>query len=295
MPTLTCAACAKLNLALAVGPPRPGDGYHPICSWFVPIDLRDHLRIEALAPGIPSRFDISWESDAPRPTAIDWPVEKDLCFKAHAALERETGRSLPIALTLRKRIPTGGGLGGGSSDAAAMLRGLRSLFELEVTEPRLAAIALTLGSDVPYFLADPPRPALVEGLGESITPIVGVDGWFVLILPPMGCPTGPVYKAFDAGSPGMLRDEAVRSLARSGRIDGSLLFNDLAAAAERVAPGLAEIRARAARVAGLPMHITGSGSTLFIACESQAQQTILAASLRKALSECAVVAARTVG
>lgn len=295
MPEVVLHASAKLNLALAVGPPRPVDGYHPICSWFVPIGLRDEVRIETLAAGLPSVFDIAWASDAPRRTEIDWSIEKDLCFKAHAALEKAAGRPLPVALTLRKRIPTGGGLGGGSSDAAATLRGLCSLYSLGFASEQLASIAHALGSDVPYFLADPPRPALVEGLGELITPLADVAGWFVLVLPPMGCPTGPVYKAFDAGSPGPLRADAVRSLARGGGIDGSRLFNDLAAPAERVAPGLAEIRARAARIAGLPAHITGSGSTMFIVCEGEAQQTILAASLRKAMEDCAVVATRTVG
>lgn len=289
------SAFAKLNLALAVGPPRPVDGYHPICSWFVPIDLRDEMRVERLEDGAASRFEIVWAEDAPRPSPIDWPIEKDLCFKAHAALEREAGRSLPIALTLRKRIPTGGGLGGGSSDAAATLRAVSTMFELPISDDRLAAIALTLGSDVPYFLADPPAAALVEGLGERITTLPSVPGWFVLILPPMSCPTGPVYKAFDACSPGPLRDAEVRALARAGggRIDGARLFNDLALPAEMIAPGLSELRARASRVASLPVHVTGSGSTLFVVCEGPGAQTAVAASLRKALGECAVIATHT--
>lgn len=258
---ITCIAHAKVNLALAVAQPR-ADGLHPICSWFAPIELSDSLHIEALAAGEQSRYTIEWSSDAPRPSAIDWPIEKDLAVRAHRLIEREAGRSLPIAMRLVKRIPVGGGLGGGSSDAAAMIRGLVRLFDLRLERERLHTLALALGSDVPYFLLDPLTPAVVEEVGQRLVPAPGVRGDLTLILPPFGCPTGAVYRAFDAMPAGAFRDEAVRRMSRRDPIDREL-FNDLATAAERVEPRLATCRAAAERALARPVHITGSGSTMF--------------------------------
>lgn len=285
-------ASAKINLALAVAPPRASDNLHPICSWFAPIDLADEVRVERLDERASSRLDIRWSAAAPRPTPIDWPIERDLAFRAHALLERESGRPLPAAITLTKRIPVGGGLGGGSSDAAATLLVLRELFTLDIDDARLRALGLALGSDAPYFLLDPPTPAVVEGVGEIVTPTPPVVGSLILIIPPFGCDTASVYRAFDAGPRGAFRAEAVRALARSATLDPAVLFNDLADAAEAVQPRLADLRRRAAEAARAPVHITGSGSAMFIACDTASDRDALAAALRPALPECAVLPSR---
>lgn len=308
MPTATVRAYAKINLALSVGGPitQPGPtrGFHPIASWFHAVDLYDDL---TLTPhdscGQGTELEIRWASTGPRPpreSPIDWPVEKDLAFRAHAALERATGRRLGVHAVLSKRIPVGGGLGGGSSDAAAMLLGLNRVFNLGLPTWRLAELGATLGSDVPFFVDDapaphdpstiaPPRPALVTGLGERLERVPAMAAWAVLLFPPFGCPTGPVYKAFDAWlgtGAGRAADESrVRGLiqrARSLESDvasrvppphrrgtaaaafSAELFNDLAAPAETVAPGLAALRQRIAAMAGAPVHVTGSGSTMFM-------------------------------
>lgn len=286
------SAHAKINLAIAVGPPPggAGDGLHPICSWFAPIDLADELRVELLRDG-PSRYEIVWAEDAPRQSPIDWPIENDLAVRAHRLLEREVGRPLPIALRLTKRIPVGGGLGGGSSDAAAMLRAVIGVHRLEIPADRVHAIALSLGSDVPYFLLDPPSPAIVEGVGESVTPTPPIAGSLILILPPFGCPTGAVYKAFDAMGPKPMRAEAVRALA-GNTLNSEELFNDLATPAESIEPRLREIRATASRIAARPVHVTGSGSTLFALCGVDDDAGVLAATLRDALPECAVMVSK---
>src|SRR5262249_20048039 len=123
-----------------------------------------------------------------------------------------------------------------------------------------------LGSDVRFFLDDhaPPRPALVTGLGERVERLGPCGAELVLILASFACPTGAVYAAYDRLGPRPLRERAVRDLAASGRADG--LFNDLAPAAECVAPGLDAIRRAASQAAGLPVHVTGSGSALFVVC-----------------------------
>ncbi|MBL0927054.1 MAG: 4-(cytidine 5'-diphospho)-2-C-methyl-D-erythritol kinase [Phycisphaerales bacterium] len=258
-------ARAKLNLALAVGPPRPGDGYHPICSWMARIDLADDLLVTRLEDDRLSRYAILWHPQALRKAPIDWSVTKDLAVRAHLLLEREAGRPLPVQMKLEKRIPVGGGLGGGSADAAAMLLAVRELFALDIPDDRLRALAATLGSDVAYLLAD--EPAVVEGVGETITPAPAVRGDVVLIFPDFGCPTGPVYKAFDAAPAGPLRSAEVRALAARADLAGGELFNDLADPACAVEPRLRPLIDRAAAVAGRPVHVTGSGSTLFAVCE----------------------------
>jgi len=265
------SAPAKLNLVLAVGPPRAGDGFHPICSWFVAIALADELSFERLREHEPSRYKIHWANDAPKPSTIDWPIEKDLAVRAHRLLERETGKPLPLAMTITKRIPVGGGLGGGSSDAAAALMAIRDLYSLPLRNAELRRLGLTLGSDVPYFIADArvPMPAVVQGVGEQIEPMPSIRNppEVMLFLPPFGCPTGLVYRAFDSIPASALRTETVLTMARSGRIDSGVLFNDLAIAAEQVVPPLTDIRRLLADCVGAPVHITGSGSTMFLILE----------------------------
>ncbi len=207
-------AYAKLNLALAVGPPVSG-GMHPIASWMHAIDLYDSVRLEWTGEDLPPTFEVSWAPDAPRTSPIDWPKSKDLAFKALRIIEQHEGRLLPVSISIQKRIPVGGGLGGGSSDAAAVLLGLRELMALTIKPDALAKLSAVIGSDIAYFIdeASPPRPALVEGLGDRITRLPPHAAEVILILPNFGCPTGPVYKAHDAFPPKPFRDATVREAA----------------------------------------------------------------------------------
>jgi 4-diphosphocytidyl-2-C-methyl-D-erythritol kinase len=262
-------AHAKLNLALTVGPPLPAGpraGHHPIASWMIPIGLADRVTLTPLPPGSPARVRVVRDDGAP----VDWPVETDLASRAHRALEQVSG-PLPVEILVEKSIPAGGGLGGGSSDGAAVLRGLVRLFGLPIDHDRLVSIAHDLGSDLPFFLDParrepgvPPRPALVTGLGEQIErlPARPIGGPILLIAPPFACPTGEVYRAFDA-APRPFRPEAVERLARGQEFDPAALFNDLAPAARKVRPGLGMVRDALALGLGRPVHVSGSGSTLF--------------------------------
>ncbi|TVQ62173.1 MAG: hypothetical protein EA378_06860 [Phycisphaerales bacterium] len=291
MPTIR-RAHAKLNLALAVAPPDPHrHGWHPIASWMHAIDLADELTIEHADT---TSFDLQWLDPAGRTHPVEWATEADLVARAHAALEAHAARPLPARVTLRKRTPAGGGLGGGSSDAAAALFALHQHHRLRLPAQELQALAHTLGSDVPFFLktdptddpADdptnkpdrdpdqPPRPALVEAFGERLTrtpplPALGV----VLICPPFPCATPEVYRAFDT-DPGAAeafrhRAETVRRLAHEPppgddpRELSALLFNDLEPAARRVEPRLGELLDACRAALPAPVHMTGSGSTLF--------------------------------
>ncbi|MEI7657430.1 MAG: hypothetical protein WCK33_05125 [Phycisphaerae bacterium] len=269
-------AFAKINLALGVAAPLPAGhpraGFHEIASWMAPVRLRDEVLVEPCRSG-ERGFGVEWAADAPRPTPIDWPGERDLAFRAWRLLESETGVAMDCRVTVRKRVPVGGGLGGGSSDAAACLLLLAALFAPHVSRERLRALGATLGSDVPFFIDDgardaPPRSAIVTGLGDGLERVRTEPAAVCLFIPPFGCPTGPVYRAFDAlagreATKGA-EEARVRGLASAGGpLAGRALFNDLATAAEAVAPDLAGLRRRLAAAVGTAVHVTGSGSCCF--------------------------------
>jgi 4-diphosphocytidyl-2-C-methyl-D-erythritol kinase len=266
-------AHAKINLSLGVGPADPASeppGMHPISSWMAAVEFADDLELRALPPGQPSRHRVEWAPDAPRPGAVDWPVEKDLAARAHRLLEARAGRVLPVDILLRKRIPVGGGLGGGSSDGAAALIGLNDLFGLGLSAKDLRVMSRSLGSDVAFFIddvqADAPRPGVVGGFGDRVERVAPVAASVLLLVPGFATPTGPVYRAYDA-APGPLREADVRLVraraAAAGRIDPAGLFNDLEAPACAVEPRLAEVLARV-RGVGVRVHLSGSGSTMFV-------------------------------
>lgn len=289
--SLTISACAKINLCLGVGPPEPPGalkpGFHPIASWFVGIDLCDEIELRRAGAGAGS-CRIEWASDAPKPSPIDWAIEKDLGVRAHRLLERTVERELPVEMVVRKRIPVGGGLGGGSSDAAGVLVGITRLFDLPIDAAGLRRLSGELGSDIAFFIdalpaaqrgssriALAPRPALVTGFGEvleRVDPVAPSPGTSVLLfVPSFGCPTGAVYRAFDALPHTPLDSARVRSLIAAvqspdgGAIASDELFNDLAAPACDVQPELLGVLASLREAMGpkIPVHVTGSGSTMF--------------------------------
>lgn len=286
---LTRLAPAKLNLALSVGPPR-ADGMHPICSWMMTVTLFDELLLTRLEEDRFSRYAILWHPEAKRTSDIDWSITSDLAVRAHLALEHRVGRRLPVQLKLEKRIPVGGGLGGGSSNAAAMLLGLNELFSLELELDDLAAVGATLGSDIPFLIYG--GSAIVSGFGERIERHPSAAQLHaVLAFPDAQCPTGRVYRVFDEmaslGTPS-LREDAVQNLAASCRNGGGprpdALFNDLARAAIRTAPELDDAIAQISALAERPAHVTGSGASLFIVCDDALHAEALASAIERKLN-----------
>ncbi|MDZ4754956.1 MAG: 4-(cytidine 5'-diphospho)-2-C-methyl-D-erythritol kinase [Phycisphaerae bacterium] len=277
-PSVLARAPAKLNLALSVGPPSV-DRMHPICSWMVTVDLHDDLLLTRLPEESLSRYAIVWHPDAKRRSDIDWSITQDLAVRAHLALERRCGRLLPVQMKLAKRIPVGGGLGGGSSDGAAMLHALNHLFELGCSDDELAEIASELGSDVAFLVHG--GSAIVEGLGERVERhALPPELHAVLAFPETACPTREVYGAFDRMTVGARVDSArVRALAEfraTSRIPPHACFNDLAPPALTIAPTLADDLEELSALAERPAHVSGSGSTLFVLCDDQLHATALA-------------------
>ena len=276
---ITTRAPAKINLALSVGSPEE-DGMHPIASWMMTVNLYDELELKKLLPQSQSRFATIWHDEATRKADIDWPFQKDLSARAHHALEERVGRKLLIQSTLRKRIPLGGGVGGGSSDAAMMLIGLNHLFDLGLERSELADIGREVGSDIPFLVHG--GSAIVEGRGEQVENLADPpEIHAVLAFPDLGCPTAEVYHRFDELETGRSVDpERVRNVAKNPSFDAP--FNDLAAPAFDLFPALKKISEDLESLAERPAHLSGSGSTIFVLCDDplHAEQLALVASER---------------
>jgi 4-diphosphocytidyl-2-C-methyl-D-erythritol kinase len=242
---------------------RRADGYHELESVFLPLDLADEVELTLGEPG--SGVELVVEGADPSVP----PGAENLAARAAAAFLREAGAPLGVRLRLRKRIPAGAGLGGGSSDAGAVLRGLSDLLPGALEPAARARLALALGADVPFFLD--PRPAFVSGVGERVEPLPGRWPGFALLLanPGVALPTARVFAAYDAlapppAAPG-LRPllEAVRAAPGAAGALEALLENDLEPAAVRLCPPVARLR-RALREAGArAVGMSGSGATLF--------------------------------
>jgi len=189
----TVSAPAKINISLhIVG--RRANGYHDIGGVFVLVPgLADGLEISPAAPGVGCRVE---------PQLPGCPPESNLVHRAWAAYAKATGFAPDVLVRLTKRIPTGAGLGGGSSDAAAMLRWLQGKAgAAALAAPGLNALAATIGADVPFFLLS--GPALATGIGEQLTPIALDLSAFTLVLalPEVHISTPWAYAALDALGP----------------------------------------------------------------------------------------------
>ncbi len=252
-------AYAKVNFSLEVGQAQD-DGMHPICSKMATIALFDELELTRLDDHSLSIYSILWHEDAPLTSEIDWPLKSDLTVRAHLELEKAVGRKLPVQMKLLKRIPVGGGLAGGSADAAAMLRAVVALFDLDV---ELAPIASKLGSDVPFLITG--GTANVAGMGEQVTPLAFETVHLLLIIPSYSCSTAEVFKAFDG-------------LGEPQKTDNG---NDLMQAAFTVEHRLAIDFEAMMELTGLTIHLSGSGSTMFAICDNAEQAKKLAERIQK--------------
>lgn len=255
-------APAKLNLFLhVVG--RRDDGYHLLQSAFVLIDWCDTLHIERRDDGQLARHDLG---DALPPD--------DLCLRAAALLQQESGTSFGADISIDKRLPSGAGMGGGSSDAATTLLALDRLWGLDWPRSRLLALAARLGADVPFFVGG--ENAFVEGIGERLTPIAIPRQWLAVVKPAASVATREIF-----ASPLLARDtEAViisgfladASMVR-GFGAGSFGHNDLQPAAMSRCAGIGEA-ARWLEARFGHSRMTGSGSAVFAGAGTGEQPTL---------------------
>ena len=285
---LRLRAPAKINLNLLVGA-RRADGFHSLDSLFATVTLYDELELTRRDDG---RIGFSCLG------ADCGSDDKNLALRAARLLAGEAlagrvGGNPGVEIGLVKNIPPGKGLGGGSSDAAAVLAGLNQLWRLGLPRERLIELAARLGSDVPLFLGPP--AGRMTGRGEVVQP-VGIHPFVaVLILPDEATSTAEVYRAFDevaserqAGhrqkSAGPNPAEPAGEADLAGRqLDAAmihrrppsqwraLLRNDLFAPACRVCPALGQLHGRLSAASDIPVCLTGSGSAMFIPCDDVAE------------------------
>ena len=267
--SITLAAPAKINLALAVVGKRD-DGYHDLRSVFARLDLADEVRV---APA--KRLEVR------NTMAVDG---EDIAARAVRAFALATQREPSAFVRIRKRVPIAAGLGGGSSDAAAVLRTLATLWRVDADVTR---IAQDVGSDVPFFAHDVAL-ALVEGRGEIVRPLPRPREplHVVVVRPTLRLRTADVFAAFAQRDRGAA--EHVEALARAfeaGRVTPDFIrvhaVNDLAAAADRICPAIASWRAAAA-ARGIALAMSGSGPTLFAIADDRADALRMGRILRRA-------------
>lgn len=246
-------APAKINLFLHVGDKR-ADGYHPLESLVVFVDAGDNL-IFADADSL------SLTIDGPFGEGLAGEGD-NLVLRAARALAARAGVAKGAAITLTKNLPVASGIGGGSADAAAALRGLARLWKLHIGLDAMLEIAATLGSDVPVCVAS--RSSFMEGRGEIVTAVEGVPpAAMVLVNPGVAVPTPAVFRAVKerSGLGGTLPSSfGADALARYLRTTK----NDLEAPAKEIAPVIREVLGELARMPGILLaRMSGSGATCF--------------------------------
>jgi len=256
--TLTCPAPGKLNLFLLITG-RRADGYHTLQTLFRFIDFGDTLSFRLRRDGEIVRRD---------PIA-GVPAESDLTVRAARLLKRESGCELGAEISITKRLPMGGGLGGGSSDAATTLLAFNRLWELKLTRARLQALALSLGADVPIFVFG--RNALAEGVGEELHAVDLPPAWYVVLVPPVHVSTAAIFadpELTPTASPVTIRAFSERCVADLAPFAGLFGRNDL----ERLVCRRADEVARQLNwLRGFgPAAMTGSGACVFCPFESEA-------------------------
>jgi len=234
-------APAKLNLMLHVVGRRP-DGYHELQTVFQLIDLVDQVDITVREDGVIARPE--------GPAGV--PEEQDLVVRAARALKAASGTALGASISVHKRIPLGGGLGGGSSDAATTLVALNHMWKVGLPSEQIAAIGATLGADVPVFVHG--RSAWAEGVGERLTPVrIPGESWYLVIFPGVPVPTAAVFQA-----PELTRNSPPTTMRGFLETGGR---NDCEAVVRARFPAVAEALDWLARHS--PSRLTGTGSCVF--------------------------------
>jgi 4-diphosphocytidyl-2-C-methyl-D-erythritol kinase len=235
-------APAKLNLMLRVTGRRP-DGYHLLQSVIRFVDYGDTLTFRVLDDGRVLRAN----------DVAGVPADADLAVRAARRLQQAAGCPLGVEIRLDKRLPLGGGLGGGSSDAATTLLALNRLWRTGLSRDRLLALALELGADVPVFVGG--ENALVEGIGERLTPIEVPPDWYLVLTPPVVVPTARIF-----AHPELKRDSKPIKIQR---FSVELAGNDLEPVVCREFPEVGRYLERLRR--GAAAWVTGTGACVFAA------------------------------
>jgi 4-diphosphocytidyl-2-C-methyl-D-erythritol kinase len=254
-------APAKINLGLRVVGRRK-DGYHLLDTIMLPVSLYDEIEIKKLpiekrnaARAMP-KINVTC-SDPLVPSG-----DKNLAYRAARLLAQRCRIYAAVHVHIRKRIPIGAGLGGGSSDAAATLIGLNRLFRLRLSKRKLKRLALRLGADVPFFIEG--RAARAQGVGERLTLLHNVPRlWFVILYPGFAVSTASVYRNLPAKLTKHRVNTSITGLLTSSSDRGALLVNDLEPVTVGKYPILGRLKEKLAREGAVGVLMSGSGSSVF--------------------------------
>ena len=271
---LILPAPAKLNLFLHITGQRE-DGYHLLQTLFQLIDYADQIELVSNQSGLITR---SIESDA---EALNIPYEKDLCVRAAKLIQSQMlktpNSNMGVEINLKKKLPIGGGIGGGSSDAATVLVGLNELWGCKLDIDELAQLGLQLGADVPVFVRG--FSAWAEGIGEHLSPINLEDKWFVVIHPKIFASTAEIF-----ADQALTRDCDTLKIARflkGNKFDfaGDEFTNVFEPIVTKKYPEIATAINWLSTYS--PARLTGTGSCVFAAFDSKSKATKILDDLKK--------------
>lgn len=247
---------AKVNLGLNVVERRP-DGYHNLQTVFYPVGIQDALEIFPMAEDFPSEVDCDIKvSNIP----IEGDEQRNLVVRAYKLLKQDFPNLPHLHVHLYKGIPTQAGMGGGSSDASAMLRLLNTSFQLNLSDEKLISYASKLGADCAIFILN--RPAYAEGIGEKLYPMdVDLSGWYMAVVrPDIPVPTKEAFARIKPHFPQKCCRDIVMQPVETWKEE---LVNDFEESVFALHPELAAIKERLYQLGATYAAMSGSGSALF--------------------------------
>lgn len=251
MKSIELLSPAKVNMSLHVVARRP-DGYHDLSMVMTRVSLYDEIKLTLKDRGISLSCD---NPSVPK-------NEENIAWKAAESLIKKKKLETGIHIDIKKRIPMGGGLGGGSSNAASVLMGLNSLTDSRTSSEELIEIGLKLGADVPFFIFK--GPALAEGVGERLRPIEGLPKlWLILINPGINVPTGEIFGRFNLGLTKEGKNLNITRFNHSLSTVCSNMTNDLENVTFEIYPAVQEAKDLLVRYGAMAALMSGSGSTVF--------------------------------
>jgi 4-diphosphocytidyl-2-C-methyl-D-erythritol kinase len=272
-------APAKINLSLRVVGKRR-DGYHLLDTIMVPVSLYDEIEIRKIRRASKKKE----AADGLIRVTCDHPLvpggEKNIAHRAARLLMQWARSEQPVHIHIRKQIPVGAGLGGGSTDAAATLIGLNRLLRLRLSPAKLEKMALSVGADVPFFIRS--RPARARGIGERLDPIRKLARfWLVIVYPGFPVSTARVFNNYRSTLTKSLVNTSIPSSLESFDKLPGLLFNDLESVTFGCYPRLSLIKARLLHEGAAGGLMSGSGSSVFGVFASKRQAARALRRLRK--------------
>ncbi len=251
MQTITMDSPGKVNLRLDIVGKR-ADGYHQLRSLMERVNISDEIQIHIVEKGIQVTCD----------SQVVPEDEGNIAYKAVKEILAYSSRNVGVEVSIKKKIPVAAGMGGGSSNAATVIKGINHLLKLKLPKEKLMQIGLKVGTDVPFFLFE--GPAIAEGVGEQLKKIKAMPKLlFLIVNPAITVLTEQVYRKFPIDSIHNRDPVEVPSIYRTKRDVAKILHNDLEKVTIRDFPVIGEIKDDLVRLGAIASQMTGSGPTVF--------------------------------